>query len=125
MRGRHWRDQVVYTRRQLEEALPCVWDPEHIFSLADGARQGGAGSASRMRPRSTSPDWILAAADAQLAYARANLLPQEREVLKSIYHFNLTLDNQAALWDVDPDDVEELLESGVLKTLDYLNGKAR
>lgn len=112
----------TYTREQVEDLLPLMWDPE--WFLGPGQREtapDGDMPRGYMDP-SHGGNWMAEVCDIRTAWRRAPLTMPERRRL--ILYYGQGLDqHQIAAWQgVARQTIGESLTNGIDKLLETING---
>lgn len=118
----HFRDQVRYSTEEVEANLPAVWDDEFVLS-ARPPKAKDNGLRSKPDPRQI-PDWLLAAADVQVAFRRAGLTHEEKVCLEHVHHLGFTPGALSQHWvGTSAEQIHAACLSGIQRMADHLNGR--
>lgn len=121
-KGQHYRDQVGYSAEAVAAYLPGVWDEDFVLS-ARPAKAAPDGPRAKGDPRHV-PDWLLAVADVQVGYVRAQLTEVEKVVLRHVYHLGFTPGELSEIWGEPAERINATCMAGVHKIATYLSGRS-
>lgn len=112
----------TYTREEIEQYMPGVWDTLRVLNAPNPYAPDPDMPKSQTDPRSTVNP-VIGCVDMQRAWAAAGLTIREKQVLLLRYGFDELVEDIADLLGLSHQRVSILMDNGLKRIENYLNGK--
>ncbi len=121
----HYGDQFTYSREQIEDLLPGLWDVDYAYGTrtSEGEPEPGMPKAQRHDPR-VSSDWIAEMCDMQIAWANCRAITSgERAVIFMSFGLGWKQEDIAGTQRVTRQAVSARIDKGIQALIAYLDGE--
>lgn len=118
-----------YDTREVEKLLPGVWDRDFVLEPFMGGKKGKQKDQDMPKGKNKDPrrtfDLIDGVIDVKQAWEKAGLTLKQQQALLVRYGLDETERTTAFILGIDQKSVQERIEGGLKKLVDYLNGAYR